>query len=615
MSGQLMGKTSAKYTQLGQKLKAHRLVCGWKQKELLENLIYQPKPTVGFLSHVERGFKRPNPGLLKALADALGLTPGQSLEMLLAADYGSATEDAFSTKNLMLRTLLNILDALPNGQELIADTATEIFMNQVKELVLIWGEYSQGRSALYEGNVERAHRQLNQATTRVSDLQEVTEAYIEDAKGEIFYRQGAMIAAYDHFSLAFSHANAVHDPYLIGLTTIHLGDIGRVLGDWDNALHHYEEARNIFFNLNDIENMNLAQRNATIIYLFRGIMPAYEDSLTLGNIEKATIAKKHMVLKNDQLLSWEMSLAGKWKLAYELRAKNLQKALAGGSDTNKMFAHMFVGDSLLQLHQYEEAEYHFRQGLGYYSPSKAKVEYGYLLLGLARSLQGKGRRFWQSADRLFQDSIQTNVEVAFKVRVALARYYWGRFLLERANLQEREVQYRTVAHQLQLALQLFEEVDSPYYVIKCVLTLLELYLSQNNQGEFQALAKRCSDLLRRLPHSHKLKYQFTMLQAEMAILKGEAAQVVSAVVLAMESAMQFNSFIMQNFIERVQELGDYLLKRGQINTSVELFKGLHEGMKKNRKKKWYSQLDQERYDLTDWLSHYIDGKISQLVSS
>ncbi len=464
MSNEQPKTLEPKYKKLGQLIKGYRKTVNLTQKKFSERLDSQL--TVAFISHVEKGRKRPSPELLASIATAFSLSRSQTLELFIAADYGMPTEGSFSSTSLMMKTLFDVMEALPNEQELIAGTATTIFIDQVKKLVLIWSAYSRSRSSLYEGEVELSRQKLHEASQQISTLSGATNAYLEDAKGEISYRRGDIVQALQHFQDAFAYASEIDDQYLMGLTTIHLGDIARVQGRWTEALSHYETSQAILRKLNEQENINLARRNATVIYLFQGRL-AFEVSKSRTSLPNNALAvwQRHMDIKNDQLHSWQLSLTGDWETSLSLRHRNLQNALAGESEMNKMFAYMFVGDSYLQLHQFDDAELCYLQASNYFTYDRAEVERGYLLLGLARSYYGKGESYWEDAEKNFRNSIDNSVRVGFKPREALARYYFARFLLSKRRIQPTSVAYSEIADQLRLSMAIFQSIDSPYYIL------------------------------------------------------------------------------------------------------------------------------------------------------
>jgi len=604
---------SEKFEILGQLVKSYRLAADLTQTELIEKLDYYPKPTKGFLTHVEKGRKRPKPKMLQAMAITLNLSHGKYLELMLAADYGFPTEESFDTTNIMMKTLLFIFDSLSNEQDLISDMATIIFMNQVKDLVILWGKYSQGRTALYEGEEKRSFQVLNQAEDINQRSFDATSGYLEDAKGEIYFRQGQITEAKKYFSAALSHAHRIKDQYLTGLAEIHLGDIARIKGDLDEALNYYTGARESFFALNDLDNLSLAQRNARTIYLFKGIIPDLEDkSNTLGKAALLTTAKKHMHLKIKQLLSWQYGLEGKWDESFKLRSEILEDAQERGSGTNKMFAHIFIADSYLQLQNHKEAESHYRKALHLYSPEKAKFDKGYLLLGLARAYQRMNKRFWETADKYFQESIQANLMVGFKVREGLSRYYWSQFLLEKIKSNPKNNNYSPAIREIQHAIEIFEMINSPYYLAKSQVGLLNIYFAQKDFDKFKEQAEICHEILEQSPQTFfKLKYILSMLEVNTAIERDNWNEVATTISLAFENALRFNHYILKDFSERLQGISINLMSHSLYRPPEIVFTSLRDTISSIKKNTYYEQIDQNRVEIVDWLTLYIDGQIAR----
>lgn len=599
--------TELKYRKLGQLIKGYRKVAKLTQKEFCESLDFQLQSS--YLSHVETGRKRPSPEVLELIAKAFSLSRGQTLELFIAADYGMLTESSFSSNNLMMKTLFEVMEALPSEQELIAGTAITIFIDQVKKLVLIWSAYSRSRSSLYEGEVELSRQKLHEASQQISNLSGATNAYLEGAKGEISYRRGDIAQALQHFHNAFASAREIDDQYLMGLTTIHLGDIARVQGRWTEALAHYEASQTILSELNEQENMNRAQRNAAVIYLFQGRL-AFEASKPRKSSpnNEVPVWLSHMSIKNDQLHSWQLSLAGDWEASLSLRHRILQNALASESKMNKMFAHMFVGDSYLQLHQFDEAELYYLQASNYFTHDRAEIERGYLLLGLARSYYGKGEPYWEDAEKNFHHSIDSSVRAGFKPREALARYYFARFLLSKQRIQPSSVAYSEINDQLTQSMVIFQSIDSPYYILKVNLVFMMRSLAQNQRQLFQSQAETCLGLIDSAPFPYyKIMCQLYMLVADGGLLTEDWEKVGTAYSQALNSALKFNHFLVARCRQKIERDLHTLKIKNRIDALQAIARHLRMTIEKLMLNDEYELVESKNKVIIEWLKAFSAG--------
>ena len=603
-----------KYKTLGQLLRQYRKEAGLKQKQLA-GMLESENISVTFISQIERGWKRPNPKSLHEIAKALHLNHSKTLELLLAADYGMPTEKQLDSSNVMMKTVLAVLEDIPNTQEVISETAKSIFIDQVKQLVKLWGSYSEARALLYDGQMEMAHMRMDNALSIQRRLDSATNAHILDARGEIAYRRGQLDIAREQYSMARDHAKLAGDDMLTGLTTIHLGDIARMDGHWDNALTLYQRAHDIFEKLESPSNIEQAERNAATIHLFRGNWMFLGSALVTGRANKfKQTTNSHILMKNDLLLAWAYSLRGDWQLSLVHRRKALSNALKKKDlQVDAMFAHMFLADGLLQQGDYPGAESNYERANAYFGNNVAEIEKGYVHLGLARVNHAKGPAFWKKADNLFQFSVEMNKQVNFRARYGLSLHYYGRFFVDRYN-NSPQAEFSQRAYELFFqAFEIFTALGSPYYRMKALLGLMSMSLSESSLERFYGYADQFIEISRaHEPIHHKLLFQYYLLNAREKINRMELTEGANNYVSAFEHSLQFNATVLQSFQDSLQRSVQQITQSAHTTDICRFLKRFTEGILVVTAMPWYPSLDFERKGKVDWMLHYFGNMLRNL---
>lgn len=493
---------------VGNAIKNLRTGVGKTQRELAEQVGLHPS----MLSRIENGRLRPNEHL-QAIISALQMAgaPREELDTLFElAGYHSTDIFEKPVASKVILPLQNLFERLQ--QENLADKAW--LENQIQMLIAYTHSYRQASEQMSQRNWLAAHKELNRQRPYVEAA--ITQLYfrLDAAQGHTCFSNGFYNEAIHHYQSAYWHAHQIEDKRKQAQILMRLGSVHRRRGGigWATARQRYEEALDLYRELNDPDQEAICWRRIGGTYLLQGRpdkgQPLIEKSLDYfrqtGDIPG--------IYKGLQHLGWTYDLLGRWTEASDLHEQALKLIESNVTDVWELAkAYLYLADAYrLERRRQDACEYYkkaydiFHQ----FEPegSGVKLIIGMIFLGLGKAyLKIPGHEL--EARTYLNKSLEVSQELGEDFKLAEILSEQGDLLFKLGFYKEAEVKLKHAAEKL-------KELGNDFYYATALVSLGNLYYQRGRYHELNNLI----NIVNQLEQPGLLNYQLAYLE----LLNGQA---------------------------------------------------------------------------------------------